>query len=60
MTIEVRQLLVKSQLTGEPVALQREAAPPELVAQIREQILAECKAWLHDQLSDRLRDLRER
>ncbi len=55
MTIEVHQLLIRSQVdTGEAAA--REAAPPPDLEQLREQLLAECKAWL----LERLQDARER
>lgn len=56
MTLEVRQLLIKSQLAGEPAAPAREAVAPEQVAQLKEEILAECKAWV----ADKLQELNER
>ena len=52
MTIEVRQLLIKSQVNPAP----QSPAPTPWVAQQREQmkeeILAECKAWLAQKLTD--------
>jgi hypothetical protein len=58
MTIEVRQLLIKSQVNPAP---QSTAQPPsqrqeQERAQMKEEILAECKAWL----ASRLPDARER
>jgi hypothetical protein len=51
MTIEVRQLLIKSQVTqhlDEPAQRERQQAWP--AEQLRAEILAECKAWLAQQL----------
>lgn len=51
MTIEVRQLLIRSQVGERP------PAPGDAVLAARErellkaQILAECKAWLREQLA---------
>lgn len=55
MTIEVHQLLIRSQVgPNEPAP--RDEPPAVDVEQLREQVLAACKAWL----IDRLQDLRER
>jgi hypothetical protein len=52
MTIEVRQLLIKSQVHTVP----RQTAPAGLNAseraRVKEEILAECKAWLAQKLQD--------
>ncbi|MDZ7589264.1 MAG: DUF5908 family protein [Rubrivivax sp.] len=51
MTIEVRQMLIRSLITESPdpaPALPR-AASAEL-ERLREQVLKECKAWLAEQL----------
>ncbi len=55
MSIEVRQLLIRSQVTPAP------AAPPAALTardlqRLREQLLAECRAWL----AERQRMQRER
>ena len=57
MTIEVRQLLIRSQVglrTAPPAA----GAPADAreLERVKAQILAECKAWLREQL----REARER
>jgi hypothetical protein len=51
MTIEVRQMLIRSVITEspEPAPAHRPVAAPEL-ERAREQILKECKAWLAEQL----------
>jgi hypothetical protein len=52
MTIEVRQLLIKSQVNTAPAS----PVPTDWVeqgrAQVKEEILAECKAWLAQQLAN--------
>lgn len=45
MSIEVRQLLIRSQVTPAPAPPPAVMAPREL-QRLREQLLAECKAWL--------------
>lgn len=57
MTIEVRQLLIKSQVNTAP-APQAQPAPwaEQEREQVKEEILAECKTWL----AQRLQDARER
>jgi hypothetical protein len=58
MPIEVRQLLIKSTVASAPEG--SAARPAEPSAQwrerLREEVLAECKAWLED----RLQRMRER
>jgi hypothetical protein len=49
MTIEVRQLLIKSQVRAEPPAPARAPGSRE-IEQVRQQLLAECKAWLLERL----------
>jgi hypothetical protein len=50
MTIEVRQLLIRSQV-GERAAAPADAAlAARELEQMKAQILAECKAWLREQL----------
>jgi len=50
MTIEVRQLLIKSTVGRGPA----EPAPPAParagLEELREEILAECKAWMEEKL----------
>ena len=55
MSIEVRQLLIRSQVTPAP-APPAPAMTPRDLQRLREQLLAECRAWL----ADRLRAQRER
>jgi hypothetical protein len=55
MSIEVRQLLIRSQVTPAPAPPAPAIAPRDL-QRLREQLLAECRAWL----ADRLRAQRER
>lgn len=56
MTIEVRQLLIKSQVgQAPPPERQHERAEVER-ERIKQEVLAECKAWL----AQRLQDQRER
>lgn len=59
MTIEVRQLLIKSQVTTAPVQVPSawtEQARERVKEQVKEELLAECKSWL----AQRLQDARER
>lgn len=55
MSIEVRQLLIRSQVTPAP-ATAPAAIPPRELQRLREQLLAECRAWL----AERQRAQRER
>ncbi len=58
MTIEVRQLLIRSMVDpqdgpgsqGEAHAPGTDGSPPEWLEQLKEELLADCKAWLEDQL----------
>ncbi|HUG26169.1 DUF5908 family protein [Piscinibacter sp.] len=50
MTIEVRQLVIKSQVGAAPPAPARDGVPLRELQRAREQILAECKAWLAERL----------
>lgn len=51
MTIEVRQLLIRSQVgVRAPPAGAPSAAAARELEQAKAQILAECKAWLREQL----------
>jgi hypothetical protein len=54
MTIEVRQLTIRSSVGTEPAAAPRgndpRAAQALLQRQLREQLLAECKRWLEQRL----------
>ncbi len=52
MTIEVRQLLIKSQVNSapQPSAPANAAWAEQQRAQVKEEILAECKAWLAQKL----------
>ncbi len=55
MSIEVRQLLIRSQVTPAPAPPPAALAPREL-QRLRELLLAECRTWL----SERLRNQGER
>jgi len=50
MTIEVRQLLIKSQVNTAPAAPVPAERAEQALALAKEEILAECKAWLAQQL----------
>ena len=54
MTIEVRQLTIRSSVGSEPPATRRESEPRNAEAllqrQLRDQVLAECKRWLEQRL----------
>ncbi len=60
MPIEVRQLLIKSTVAGPSETAAAAATPAEPSAawreRLREEVLAECRAWLED----RLQRMRER
>ncbi len=59
MTIEVRQMLIKSCVgQDEPSSGQAQPGEPaqQALEQLKEEILAECRAWLRE----RLNDMRER
>ncbi|OWQ45375.1 hypothetical protein CDL60_19120 [Roseateles noduli] len=55
MSIEVRQLLIRSQVTPAPASPAPTVSPRDL-QRLREQLLAECRTWL----TERLRAQRER
>lgn len=54
MTIEVRQLTIRSSVGSEPPPTRRESEPRNAEAllqrQLRDQVLAECKRWLEQRL----------
>ena len=52
MTIEVRQLLIKSRVDTAPVAGVPPAWSEETREQVKDEILAECKSWLAQQLQN--------
>jgi hypothetical protein len=56
MTIEVRQLVVRSNVGEESAADAAEDGPPAWVGEVKRELLAECQAWLED----RLKQARER
>jgi len=60
MTIEVRQLLIKSQVTSRSAEPQQEAQAQiraqQNAQQIKQAVMAECKLWL----AERLQELKER
>jgi hypothetical protein len=56
MTIEIRELLIKSQVNLAPPAPIEPAWSAQQRDQVKDEILAECKAWL----AQRLLDQRER
>jgi hypothetical protein len=56
MTIEVRQMVIRSSVGGEAPVQRAEDGSPDRLERLREEVLAECKAWLED----RLRRERER
>ena len=51
MSIEVRQLTIRCQLAPAPASVPAAPAPtPGELQSLREQLLAECKAWLQERL----------
>ena len=50
MTIEVRQLLIKSQVNTAPATPVPAVWAEQEREQVKEEILAECKSWLAQQL----------
>jgi len=57
MTVEVRQLLIKSSIGDErkpdAEAAEKEGPPPaEDLAQLKQDLLADCKSWLMEKLED--------
>ena len=52
MPIEVRQLLIKSTVAGAPEPPASRAADPPAAwrERLREELMAECKAWVEDRL----------
>jgi Family of unknown function (DUF5908) len=50
MTIEVRQLLIRSSVGGAPARAPTPALPAPQLERLKDEILAECKAWLADRL----------
>jgi hypothetical protein len=49
MTIEVRQMVIRSNIGGD-APVQREEDDTQWRERLREDVLAECKAWLEDRL----------
>lgn len=56
MTIEVRQMVIRSSVGGDAPVQRQEDDASDWRERLREEVLAECKAWLED----RLRRERER
>jgi len=56
MPIEVRQLLIKSTVDGTDDPQRAEETSSETLERLREEIIAECKAWFED----KLQQMRER
>jgi hypothetical protein len=57
MTVEVRQLVIKSSIGDErkpsPEEKDKEGPPPaEDLAELKEDLLADCKSWLMEKLAD--------
>jgi hypothetical protein len=52
VTIEVRQLLIKSQVGHAPPSTPEGGLADAERERIRQEILAECKAWLAQKLQD--------
>lgn len=52
MAIEVRQLVIKSQVTATAPSPQREAVGQRELDRVKAQILAECKALLRQRLQE--------
>lgn len=51
MTIEVRQMVIKSSVGPDAALPQDQAAlDPEALAELKQEILSECRAWLLEQL----------
>ena len=57
MAVEVRQLIIKSSIgderkPGAEVMDKEEPPPAENLAQLKEDLLADCKSWLMEKLED--------
>jgi hypothetical protein len=52
MTIEVRQMLIKSQVAGVPPRVPAPALGTREMERLRQELLAECKAWLQQKLQE--------
>jgi len=54
MTIEVRQLLIRSQVTpaAPPPRPQADAWSEQEAERLKQELLAECKAWLAEKLHE--------
>lgn len=52
MTVEIRQMLIRSLITeeGQAEPVRDAQTRAKELQQMREQVLAECKAWLTEQL----------
>lgn len=60
MTIEVRQILIRSTVGEEPAAGLSSAPPPEWVERMRQELLAQCRSLIEQQLRRDLERERER
>lgn len=56
MTIEVRQMLIRSAVASRAASETRAELPAAALERLRAEVLAECKAWLEE----RLQQARER
>ena len=56
MTIQVRQMLIRSTVAGQPAAAQKAEASHASLERLRAEVLSECKAWMEE----RLQQARER
>lgn len=52
MTIEVRQLLIRSQVDTAPPPRPQTEWNEEARERVKEEVLAECRSWLAQQLQD--------
>lgn len=50
MSIEVRQLLIRTQVNPAPAPPPRAALPARELQRLREQVLVDCKTWLAERL----------
>lgn len=50
MSIEVRQLLIRTLVTPAATEAPRPSVAPRDLQRLREQLLAECKTWLAERL----------
>jgi hypothetical protein len=52
MTIEIRQMLIRSQVTSPPARPPQAGLSDKDAERLRRELLAECKAWLAQKLQE--------